>query len=452
MENEQKDYHWERHPRAEQFIKDQLEGALENHSLLSSLQQDLYTGASTSLLQWVDHVALPTASNVEKQLDDLGFVPYETTPTYRAYEHPRAQLPHVVIYLASRERAVALKVESIADWLGVRGWKKEIEGASYGGYRRCLVETQNGVRLYVVERHGAQTMQPSVVDPGYYSKYFKAKELWSTRPRSWADEDAMMEQTLRVAEEMVTLVGTDVAAHLALEHERWYWMGRNAAGRLQKRRQDCFGMGWANHDHHTFRSSRKHFRNLVRVFQILGFHCRERFYAGAEAGWGAQVMENPRGRFVLFLDVDLSSEEMAGDFARDQLAECHHLGTIGLWCALHGDSLFQAGMHHLEAEFLFTELCEDLASQGVGMMAPFSDFDYLKQAFTEGERWQVDPIRVQKLVDLGLISQIQAEKFLTEGAIGSHLENLQRTEGFKGFNQKNVSYIIKKTDPRTIEV
>jgi hypothetical protein len=37
---------------------------------------------------------------------------------------------------------------------------------------------------------------------------------------------------------------------------------------------------------------------------------------------------------------------------------------------------------------------------------------------------------------------------LEEGAVGSHLENLQRRGGFKGFNQKSVSVIIEATDPR----
>jgi len=40
------------------------------------------------------------------------------------------------------------------------------------------------------------------------------------------------------------------------------------------------------------------------------------------------------------------------------------------------------------------------------------------------------------------------KKFFTEGAIGSHLENLERKQGFKGFNQDSVSAIIKATDPR----
>jgi len=107
-------------------------------------------------------------------------------------------------------------------------------------------------------------------------------------------------------------------------------------------------------------------------------------------------------------------------------------------------------MHHLEAQFMFDELKEDLLKLGIRMMDPFSNFPYLRQAFTAGEIWSVDPAKVQELLQKGLLSQKEAEQFIQYGAIGSHLENLQRREGYKGFNQKNVSYIIRKTDPRKL--
>jgi len=81
-------------------------------------------------------------------------------------------------------------------------------------------------------------------------------------------------------------------------------------------------------------------------------------------------------------------------------------------------------------------------------MEPFSDFSFLKQAFTEGEHWTVRRERLEKLRASGLITDQQFQKFTTEGAIGSHLENLQRKGGFKGFNQHAVSLIIDETDPR----
>ena len=51
-------------------------------------------------------------------------------------------------------------------------------------------------------------------------------------------------------------------------------------------------------------------------------------------------------------------------------------------------------------------------------------------------------------LELGWIDEKQHERFVREGTIGSHLENLERREGYKGFNQQAVSAIIAATDPR----
>jgi hypothetical protein len=181
----------------------------------------------------------------------------------------------------------------------------------------------------------------------------------------------------------------------------------------------------------------------------MGFVCRERFYAGREAGWGAQVMEQHNAGIVTFNDVDLSPDELMNDFAHEPLAERKELGTVGLWCGLHGESFLQAGMHHLECQFDFEALRQQLeAEAGVKTMKPFTDYPYLRQAFTEGERWKVAEDRIATLLKKGQITQEQARQFRESGAIGSHLENLERNEGFKGFNQKGVSEIIAATDPR----
>jgi hypothetical protein len=241
----------------------------------------------------------------------------------------------------------------------------------------------------------------------------------------------------------------DRACDLFFAAERDYWQRRNRAARVQKARQDRLGLGWANHDHHTYRSSRAAFVPLIAFLEKLGFRLRERFYAGADAGWGAQVLEQPVAGITIFADVDMSPEELMGDFAHTPLPPRRALGTVGLWCALHGEAFLQAGMHHLECQFDWHALREQLeAEAAIRTMDPFTAFPFLRQAFTEGERWAVAPARIEALLAAGQVTPDQAAQFRAQGAIGSHLENLERNDGYKGFNQKGVSEIIARTDPR----
>ncbi len=446
-------FQWECQPQAENWILTVVQEAIDSNAAIAKLQDDLLTKTSTRLLDWIDHVVARFSSETEKKLQALGFVRQHLDSESVVYYHPRAQLPRIVLEKDSAAfHGVAIVVDSVAEFFMMQGGANlDIEGAIFGNYRRCCFSVVGKTALWVVERRGTQTLIPTSEAPGVIQTYHEALEMWLKRFRSDENEEKAINEALDLAEKLVALVGQHRAAWTVLEGERQYWEAKNTAGQIQKNRQDRMGMGWANHDHHTFRSSRRFFTYLVRLFEILGFTCRERFYAGEEAGWGAQVMENPICRLVLFLDVDLAPQEIEGDIAHEPLPELPQLGTIGLWCALHGDSILKAGMHHLEAQFMFEELTHDLEKAGVKMMNPFSSFPYLKQAFTAGEMWQVDPKRIQRLVKDKKISEEHAAKFISQGAIGSHLENLQRREGYKGFNQKNVSIIIKKTDPRSQE-
>lgn len=444
-------FQWECQPKAEKFVLDFVDEATQANHAITTLQANLLGHTSTRLFDWIDHIVVSDTPENKKQLQDAGYVIQKVDSDDLVYHHLGAQLPRVVIRKNPNDPlGLAVSVDQIADFLMTHGGAihPNIEGSVFGNYRRCTIQIENQIALWVVERRGTQTIKPTTEDQKTIYQYLKAVELWQARPRDLENEDHAMDKAIKLAEELVAMVGRDRAAWTVLEVERRYWQQKNTAGQVQKSRQDRYGMGWANHDHHTFRSSRARFSKLVHLFEILGFHCRERYHAGEEAGWGAQIMENPICRLVLFLDVDLAAHEIEGDIAHEPLPNLERLGTIGLWCALHGDSILKAGMHHLEAQFMFDELTHDLSKSGVKMMFPFSSFPYLKQAFTVGEMWLVDDNRIQKALIDGKITPEQAEKFHAEGALGSHLENLQRREGYKGFNQKNVSIIIKKTDPR----
>lgn len=444
-------FQWRCYPKSEALLIQILTQYAKDNPTIGNLQEDLYFYTSTRLFDWVDHLVIPYSLDMETKIEQDGFIAEAITSSYRIFHHPGAQFPRIVLNdHTAGTMGVAVSVDCIADFLMVRGLAREIEGSVYSEYRRCCIAIENGVALWIVERRSSFAMEPVYREDAYIKSYLFSKELWQTRPRHINEEEEAMARAIQIAEKIVTLMGRGLAAWIVLECERLFWQSRNTAAQIQKNRQDRLGMGWANHDHHTFRSSRKNFHLLVRLFEILGFQCREKFYAGQEAGWGAQVMEHPQTRLILFLDVDLLPNEVEIDFRHQPLQQLNELKTVGLWCALHGDSILKSGMHHLEAQFLFDQLKEDLSSSGIDMMEPFSNFPFLKQAFTKGEMWRVDTERLRALIDGKLITKEQADRFRNKGALGSHLENLQRREGYKGFNQKNVSFIIQKTDPRTI--
>ncbi len=169
------------------------------------------------------------------------------------------------------------------------------------------------------------------------------------------------DQVERLIVESVGIIDSGRVSDAFFRAERAYWQKRNRAGQVQKARQDTLGLGWGNHDHHTYRSSRANFTKMIRIFETMGYTCREKYYAGEKAGWGAQILEHPICNIVVFTDVDLNPDEVQIDFAHKAFAEKEtRLGTIGLWIGLHGESILQAGMHHLEARFMFEKLVTDL--------------------------------------------------------------------------------------------
>ncbi len=437
---------------AEKLLRQRLERFLERNTFARRLAGRMREETGTDFFEWVDHLVLSPDDPTVAKLTQAGFVRDPSAETPRGevvLEHPRATLPRVRLAKSQGDTLVtALKPESAADFIARNGLDVEPVGEPFSRYRRVVISEENGTRLEAVERRAFQGFVTRRLKRGELAAVIKAKELWQTRPRHFANEAEGFVVANQILGKVLKLVDRDVACHLFFEEERAYWERRNRAGRLQKFRQDALGLGWGNHDHHTFRCSREHFFDLIRFLSELGFGKRERFYAGAEAGWGAQVAEQPVTGIVVFADVDLMPEETAVDFSAVKLPPAPKLGTVGLWVGLHGESFLHAGMHHMEARFDFQALQDQLQRQGVGTMNPFSNFEFLRQAFTQGECWPVERARAERLAAAGLITREQCEQFVRDGAIGSHLENLQRHGGFKGFNQKSVSAIIAATDPR----
>jgi hypothetical protein len=437
-------FRWTPQPAAEQLVKEIVDGILARDAIAARFRDRMRDEAGVRFIDCIDHLVVDESHVSADRLREAGFERSDTLGG--CYVHPGGIFPPIKV--SPREAAlVHLKVESVADFAAANGNVGAFVGQPRDRFRIGVVSGD----FAVVERHGYRGPVTAFAETGDHQVRLAMRhaEFFRLRRRSFRDDAEGFAHAEELIDRAIHDLGVDYTCDLFFAAEREYWQRRNRAAQFQKARQDRLGFGWANHDHHTYRSSRKYFSHLMAICEKLGFVCRERFYAGADAGWGAQVLEQPVTGVVIFADVDLSPDELFQDFAHEPLPPREQLGTVGLWCALHGESFLQAGMHHLECQFDFESLKRQMeADAGIKVMKPFTDFPYLRQAFTEGERWPVAEERLQAVLASGQITAEQAEKIRREGAIGSHLENLERNEGFKGFNQKGVSEIIAKTDPR----
>jgi hypothetical protein len=438
------DVAWTSHPAAYQLVQQAVAEACAESLFLSQFAAALKTQTGTRLIDWTDRV---TTSASDAQLRQLGFVAdCESEP--HVYRHPQAQLP--ALWSGYGKKLLAIKCDQVTDFMVAHQLdaRCQIAGSAGAAVRRACVDLQHDFELWAVERHGSRNWQTEDVSPSQLERVQYHAERFQLRRRQYDTAAEGFAAARTLMESAMAELGRDRTCDLFFAAERAYWQSRNTAAQVQKMRQDRLGLGWANHDHHTYRCSRAAFASLIAIFELLGLECRERFYAGREAGWGAQVMEQPQAGIIVFADVDLSPDEVQQDFAHEPLPPAAALGTVGLWCALHGEAFLEAGMHHLECQFDFDAAREQLGAAGIAAMKPFTDLPYLRQAFTAGQRWPVPPARLEQALNAGWIDDRQAHAFRTEGAIGSHLEILERHDGYKGFNRSGISEIIAATDPR----
>lgn len=455
------EFNWQPQPEAWRLINELVKSLVDRNAWAARLAARMRAETGTRLIDWVDHIAAPEGvlggEGLTSRLRGAGFVhaPREHAPGCHVNE--KGLFPPVIVSQGPTT-LVAIKVESVVEFMQAHDLDHASEindGLEMGEgsrLRMTLGAREGAAELWAIERHGLSGFGYDDSTPAQRLRAMEHLTRLRTRRRRFGTDAQGMAHTHLLVDAAVSDLGSAWACDLFFKAEREYWMRRNRAAQVQYARQQRLGLGWANHDHHTYRCSREQFASVVGLWEKLGFRCRERFYAGAEAGWGAQVMENATTGITTFNDVDMSPEELFGDFSHEGFTRpLGKLSTVGLWVGLHGEAVLGAGMHHLEAQFDWQALVDQLDREAhIKTMAPFTTFPYLRQAFTEGERWAVEPGRIAALVDRGLITREQAETFAAHGAIGSHLENLERNDGFKGFNQTGVSDIIARTDPRVL--
>ncbi len=451
------EFSWQQEPEAAGLVIDLLT-RLRQFEPIEQFATRLREQTGTRLMDWVDHIAMPATDELIARLQTSGFKPSanDIAATYdipgTTFLHPGAVLPPIRLNTTGSLQRLAVRADSVIEFLAANGVTntESLHGLPFSVMRRAVIAESGTHQFVVVERHGDRGDRDEPASSDTIISWLTHLERFRLRARDLDNDEHAFELTEWLIDSAVADLGVDQTCELFFLAEREYWQRRNKAARVQKSLNDSLGLGWANHDHHTYRCSRLNFHRIVPLLEKLGMERRERFYAGKDAGWGAQVLEQPRTGIIVFADVDLSAEEIHGDIGHEPLKPRSYYGTVGLWVELHGEAFLKAGMHHLECQFEFDASRDLLAAHGIKAMKPFTDFPFLRQAFTEGEVWPVCPQRIERLVQAGAISAAQGQQFREKGAIGSHLEVLERNDGYKGFNQTGINEIIRDTDPRKL--
>src|SRR5581483_8700106 len=212
----------------------------------------------TRLLDWVDHLGLPDSPANRAQLSELGFASADNSG-HAAWRHAAGLFPEIHLYRQAK-LGLAVQVESVVDFLTAHRLEEiEIDGEPLANLRKARLSASDKAEFWVLERHGTRSWQSSPLTDKQLRAVLVHGEAFRRRQRHFDQPEAAFEHTSRLVAAAAADLGVHRACDLFFAAEREYWQRRNRAGQIQHARQQALGLGWANHDHHTYRSSRRHF-------------------------------------------------------------------------------------------------------------------------------------------------------------------------------------------------
>jgi len=444
---DEKRFRWRSYPHVQTFLEQRLSDFLapvQRRQLSSDplwetvVLRDTADACGLRFFDLLDYLRLAVPADAKALLEKQGFTPREKIHGMgRLYRHEGALFPFLILEEVQTEKAsavleLAIKVEDLELLQKRKGYPASLREGREPSLRSISLSDQRGYALTFVERRGNSGFEKRDGEKESSKKVEEVEFLFGkfrdTKIRCLEDPEEAFKKTFEIVEKAIILVGKERAAYEWVQAEVRYWEQRNKAATVQGKLQRELGLGWLNKDHITYRNSKKNFPKTIKVLSLLGFEKRERLHAEE---FTAQILENPVLGVAAFVDVDPAGKK--------------ELGTVGLWVKIHGESLLSAGLHHMAARYDFVKVQGVLKKHGVSFRPPFSYFDDLKQVFTEGERSVIPEAHARRLLAERVITEPQFREYVTKGAVYTHLEDIQRGNGFKGFNQQSVDKTLRDT-------
>ncbi|MBI5141733.1 MAG: hypothetical protein HZA20_06015 [Nitrospirae bacterium] len=374
---------WEEYPETEAMVASLIREACEKSEEINRVTHQISSRTFSRISDWIESFTLSGALMYE--IERLGYRLWTTIYGQKIFIHPRGCFPALRVFPGPVQvvRGITLKIESLTVFRHLGGFYGELDGTPGSGYSRILLSDTGGTLLFAAEKN-ADMWMPEEMDSSGVQDIMEARELILKRRRAFDRGEDGWKYTERIINRVIGLVGRDRCASMFLDSERRIWEVCCPAAMALKSLHDKLGLGWGNHDHHVFRSSRKNFHHLIAIFELMGFGRRERFLRGADANeWGVQALEQPSIGAVALVELDASRDEMNDEILEGGLDELKTPGVVGKWVGERGESIFGGYMHRLALRYDYDELRRNLPSLGLDISEPYAGAPSVRQALMQ---------------------------------------------------------------------
>ncbi len=150
-------FQWTRHPKTAHFVDSLVRDFLNRCAAATTLSQRMHDETGTRFSDWVAHIALNRRDNRLDQIKDVGYVAERDLKSMAVLNHPGGVFPTIIAWDGNFE--LAIKVESVADFLAANDLEQVIQGKPLSPVRAATICNCSDNALCVAERHGTRSLE-----------------------------------------------------------------------------------------------------------------------------------------------------------------------------------------------------------------------------------------------------------------------------------------------------
>ena len=139
----------------------------------------------TRFFDWIDHIRVNARDPKASQLERAGYCPVSHSASYTVFVNDRGVFPPILVWDGVTE--IAIKVESVVDFLAANQLQREVLGSPLAALRTCRIYGGQVCAMTIVERHGTRGFDAEAAEPEHPVQRLIHMEKFRTRRRDFEE-------------------------------------------------------------------------------------------------------------------------------------------------------------------------------------------------------------------------------------------------------------------------